>query len=509
MRWRRLWFDSEVMRLMGMTALVKPVGLLTQALLANYFGAGIRLDAFAFALFLVEFLDQTMGAVFRAVVVPLTIKLKRIMNPQQLFRFQNAIYPIFILPVLLYMGFLVVRGGLVVDWLGPSLPPETKAYIVNMLKIMALPGVALLVVTMLKATLNLNRKFRLVGTMPLLNGVVMLGTLVLFHERLGIWVLPVGFAISNLGQLLWLGIHARATRCMVPMRPSLPPGMVAQLWSLSWMVLVAHIFLTVNKFIDKMFAASLEPGSISSINYAMTIMNFGVQLFTLSLVAIMFTRMSEFFARGDMGAGSGYIHNNLKHVTRIVMPVSLALCVASGEIVRVLFQHGAFDAADTQRTAGALAMYLLGLPAVIINAIVGRIYHSLQRLRDRMWLAAQFLLTNALGNFLLVKSLQVVGLAISSTVAVNLHLILGLVVLQRYRIGLAAGSFLAIVVRAYVLTTITFLVYWLSGFGTLMSEWEIGVTLYGAVLVAACRFCFIIAVYVAGLLIWRWLEKRR
>jgi len=508
MRVQRLLFDAEVMRLMSMTIFAKPLGLVTQILLASYFGAGIRLDAYVFTLFLVEFFDGAVGNVYNAVVIPLTIKFKARFDSIQVLKLQNAIYLLFLGPALIYMSILLLRSELVISILGPKMPSETRVYIVKMLKMMAVPGIILLMVTMLKATLNLNKRFRMPAAMPVFKGVIVLVNLVLLQKHIGIWALPVGFAIANISQFIVLGIYGLVKRCTGLVRPSVPSGLLSKLWALSWMVLVAQTFLRVNQFIDKMFASGLEPGSISSISYSMTIVNFGLQLFLFSLIPVMFTNMSEYFAKGDMSGGNDYIQTNLNRLSRIVVPVSLALCLTSDEIVRVLFQRGAFDASDTNRTAGALAMYLLGLPAVIINSLVARIFFSLQKVRDRMWLAAQYLLTNALGNFLLVKSLKVMGLAISSSVAINIHLVLSLVILHNYRTGLNVPGFLTVIGRAYVQAGITYLVYRFSGFGGMLDGWDIGVTVPGAILVAAVRFFFIMAVYIISLLIWRWVSAR-
>ena len=141
MRWRNVLFEAEIMRLMGMAVLVKPLGLVTQMLLASYFGAGVQYDAYVFTIFLVAFFEYTIGGVFRAVVVPLTIKLKATLNAKEIFKYQNAVYLIFILPVVFYMGIMVVRIDIVTNLIAPKLPLETHNYIAQMIKVMAGPGI--------------------------------------------------------------------------------------------------------------------------------------------------------------------------------------------------------------------------------------------------------------------------------------------------------------------------------------------------------------------------------
>jgi putative peptidoglycan lipid II flippase len=285
----------------------------------------------------------------------------------------------------------------------------------------------------------------------------------------------------------------------------LPPGGIrgdlALLRELVWLVLIAEIMPTVNTFLDKWFATGLEAGSISSLNYAWTLTSFGFVLFVTSLVTVMYPRMSEAITAGDLDGCSRYIRENLVKVSNLVVPLSLAAAVAAPEIVRVLFERGAFDAADSARTSTTMAMYLLGLPALIINAVVARIFHSLQLLRVKVWLALQFLVTNALLNLALIGPLKVQGLALASSLAINLHLALSLWVLHRRRSGLASGEFARVVGRAYVLGAVAMGIFQLIPIQELLASFG----LQGAVgLIAAGTLKVSVVIVLYGLLLLGW-----
>jgi len=266
--------------------------------------------------------------------------------------------------------------------------------------------------------------------------------------------------------------------------------------------IAAVSFLNTIPLIDKWFATGLEAGSISSITYSLTLMTFGVQFFAMSLTVIMFTKMSEFFAAKDFHSCDRYIQTNLVKVANLVVPVSLGLFVISPEIVRILFQRGAFDAADAVRTSGTLAMYLLGLPALVINGVIAKIFQSLQRLKEKIFLAFQFSATNIIGNVILVKSLATVGLAISSSVAINLHLLLSLVVLHYFRNGLNIQSYMATIGRAYFMAVVSWVVFSLVGIGPHLEGLVNGQSLLGAIFLAALKFGIIIGLYGFQVLIW-------
>ena len=509
MRFKRYLFDKDVMRLMSYTLVTKPIALVTQVLTASYFGAGAQLDAFAFALFPVRSIEETLGRVFTSVSIPQLTRLRDSKEPYEVQQYQNSLILLFGIPVTVIILALLFWSNQFVDLVGYQLPEETKLYAYKMIKVLAIPGLMLYYVTVFSALLNLNRHYQIPALMLLLNATISLACMILLQDRMGIWCLPAGFAISYLIQTPLIIIRAIQTRAFTFARPAVARADLGLLWSMSWMILVSQILLMINSFVDKWFAAGLEVGSISSINYSMNLMNFGQQIFTLSIVVVMFTQMSALFSAGQMNKCNNYIETNTRKVSTLVVPVSLALFLICPELVRVLFQHGAFDQADSLRTSGALGMYLLGLPALVINGMVTKIFQSLQRQREKVYLALQYLITNIIGNMILVKSLGVAGLAISSSIAINLHLILSLWVLHSYRVGLRTDRFIQIIALTYLMAFIAWAAFSLGGVGRVLDGLIPGQSRWAIMALGAAKFSAVILLYGVQVVVWRALSRRK
>ena len=75
--------------------------------------------------------------------------------------------------------------------------------------------------------------------------------------------------------------------------------------------------------------------------------------------------------RGDDRAAMVHAESRgLELAVGLALPATLGLIVLSEPIVRMLFEHGAFTAADTAATAQALMLLALGLPAhVLVKAL--------------------------------------------------------------------------------------------------------------------------------------------
>ncbi len=458
---RRLLFDRDVLDLMGLGLLVKPVGLVTQILVARWFGAGAELDAYQLAFFLVTFGEGALSRVFKGALAPHLIQRLQTMTADAYARYQNAVVGLFLGGGAAWLLLLAVLVAQLVGVIWPDLPETTATATVRMLLVLVAPALLMVANNLVMAVLNLHRRFHVAGAMPLLNAVCMLGALLAWHDRLGIWALPAGFALSQ--ALIWPLVHGRAlaVRALRPMRPAMTRADLGVIRELVALMAIAELMLTVNVFLDRWFATGLEPGSISSLHFASHIITAIMMLFGASLITVIFPRMSAAIAAGDLDGCSRDIAANLKRTAHLVVPASLMIAVASPEIVRVLFQRGAFDAADAARTSGAMSMYSLGLGALVINGLIARVFHSLQLLKDKAWLAVQYLGANALLNAALVGPMQVRGLALASTLAIASHLLLSLWVLHRRDSGLRTGRFAAIIGEAFAVGAVAMGAWWL------------------------------------------------
>ena len=125
-----------------------------------------------------------------------------------------------------------------------------------------------------------------------------------------------------------------------------------------------------------------------------------------------------------------------------------------------------------------------------------------------IFLASQYIATNIVGNLILVKSLATVGLAISSSVAINLHLLLSLVVLYYFRNGLQIQGYMGTIGRAYFMAVVSWAVYSLVGIGPCLDGLVNGQSLHGAFVLAALKFGVIVGLYGLQVLIWfRFIRK--
>ena len=109
--------------------------------------------------------------------------------------------------------------------------------------------------------------------------------------------------------------------------------------------------------------ATLVPGGHADayLNYAFRLFMLPQGLFSVAVTAVLFPRISQLAARGDMSAFGHTIASGTRTILFLLMPAAAISIVLAEPITRVLFQHESFTSADTQHVAAVLIAFSLGL----------------------------------------------------------------------------------------------------------------------------------------------------
>ena len=114
-------------------------------------------------------------------------------------------------------------------------------------------------------------------------------------------------------------------------------------------------------------------GGIAYMVWATTLIQFPQGLVATAIsIAILPTlaRQSSEMTDDSHRAFQDTLGLGLRLTTTLILPAATGLFVLAIPIIALLFEHGAFVAADTQITAQALRLYLIGLPFAAVDLLL-------------------------------------------------------------------------------------------------------------------------------------------
>jgi putative peptidoglycan lipid II flippase len=131
------------------------------------------------------------------------------------------------------------------------------------------------------------------------------------------------------------------------------------------------------EFLFRFFGSFLPEGGIASINFALRIMFVVVGLFGQAVATAFFPFMTRLVTENNIKEANRLLNRTLGYLS-LTLSVAMLLMVLRTEIVAVVFQRGAFDAAATAITSRVLLFLMPTAVAMAAFALVVRGYYAKQ-----------------------------------------------------------------------------------------------------------------------------------
>ncbi len=366
------------------------LGLVREQVFAALFGAGFAYDAFVVAFRVPNLLRDLFaeGALSSAFVVVFTDSRTK-KGPEETWRLASKV----ITAAAVIVGTLVLIGmassGGIVRLMSPDFAnvPNKLELTVFMTRIMFPFLLLVCLASICMGMLNsLGRFFIPAISSSFFNlGSIVGGVLLSFCIPWDDQYRIVGMAIGVLvGGFLQFAVQTPLLKKegfrFKAMLDFADPGLV-RIGKLMLPAIVGLAAVEMNIFINTFFAASCAQGSVSWLNYAFRIMMFPIGLVGVSLSIATMPVVSRYAAKGDIqGLRQAYVSSTILSFV-FSLPAMVGLIVLAEPIIRVIYQHGRFTAADTAQTASALMLYAVGLFAYAAQKIVVPVFYSLNKTR--------------------------------------------------------------------------------------------------------------------------------
>jgi putative peptidoglycan lipid II flippase len=241
-------------------------------------------------------------------------------------------------------------------------------------------------------------------------------------------------------------------------------------------------------------AYPLAPGAVSALYFGERVYQFPLGVFGVALGTVLFPMLSRHAARGEMERVREDLSLGLRLVIAIGLPASAGLVLVAKPLMRLLFEHGDFTAADTARVVPILIAYGSGVWAYCAIPVLFRGFYAVGERQIPIHVGLTAVVLDVLLNLSLIWPFAERGLAASTSIsaAVQVALLAGLI--QR-RIGRLDWRRLAVIGGKAVLATIAMSIVYLASWRFLPAgsgRLAEGTVLVGSILLAAAVY-FVVA----------------
>jgi putative peptidoglycan lipid II flippase len=422
----------------GLTMISRILGFVRDILFAAAFGSGWVADAFNVGFRFPNLFRRLFGeGAFNSAFIPLFAKRLEGdgKDAARAFAEEALAGLVFVLTLLTIAAIVFMPWLMYLLAPGFASNPEKFDLAVLLTRIMFPYLMCMSLVALMSGVLNTVGKFaESAGVSIVLNLTLTVALFIGFalgyrNDPQGGIVQAIGVFIAGLLQLALLmdGLRRAGFRLKLR-RPRMTDGM-RRLLSLGVPGVISGGVTQINIMIGTIIA-SLEAGAVSQLYYADRLYELPLAIVGIAIGVVLLPEVSRHLRAGNQAAVHDSQNRSLELAMLLTIPAAVALAIVPAEIIRVLFERGAFTPTDTAATAAALAIFAWGLPAFVLIKVFSPAYFAREDTRTPMRYATISLIANTAGSvglFFLFRSMGMLpqlGIALASALGGWLNAIL-------------------------------------------------------------------------------------
>mgnify|MGYP002718359723 CR=1 FL=1 len=391
----------------------KLVSASRELVVAYHFGTGDALDAFILAFLAPSFAITVQIAAFSAALMPVFIRVRSAEGEAAARRLaENTLVAAAVLLVASSVLLLLVAPALV-KLLGSGFAPGKQALTLHLLYLMVPVIVIQGLIKFYGTLINARHRFGLVAALPLATPILTMLLLVL-AQRADPDLLVIGVVGGAAIELALLLLHARRLDLLIlPRWHGLEPA-TRKVIGQYLPTMLGALGSSTAVLIAPGMAAMLDPGSVAALSYGTKLVALFLAFSAQPLSTALLPYLAELAAARD---ARHLRHSFLGWLGLVVLfgtPAAGVFYLFSEPIIRLLFERGAFTAADTAIVAQVQALYALQIPFYLAGVMGARVLNAMSLNHITAVVGIMNCLTNILFNYLLMQWLGLPGIGLAT-----------------------------------------------------------------------------------------------
>ncbi|MGU8962053.1 murein biosynthesis integral membrane protein MurJ [Clostridium perfringens] len=418
--------------LMVSNIIVKVLGLFRDVALANTYGTSIYSDVYIISSNIPIVLFSVVAVAISTCFIPIYSEVCENEGKSNAIKFMNNFINILLVISLIITIFGEIFPGGLVKIFAYGFDKEAYNLTVNLTKILMPNVIIIALMSVMGSYLQLNKDFIPISYVSIPNNIIVIISIFLAYYKKNIYILAIGTFIGMMSQLIYYYPFMKKHKYKHSLYINIKDKYIRNICIMIVPVFISAAVNQINTIVDRTLVSGLEQGSIAALNYATKLIGFITGVFIVSIITIIYPKMSKMAAKRKLNELKNYSIEVLMNISVILIPITLITIVYSKDIVRIIFQRGSFNEQSTYMTSIALAAYAIGLVGIGFREVLTKAYFSLKDTKTPMINGIVAVLFNIILDIILIKKIGFVGSALATSIASILTSILLLTRMKKH-----------------------------------------------------------------------------
>jgi putative peptidoglycan lipid II flippase len=400
------------------------LGWVRLLVIGSQFGATAELDAYFAAFRIPDAIFQLVVAgALSAALIPVFSSYRARDDEREAWRLASSVINLVLIALAVFSAVMAILAPWVVPIIAPGFDAPTTELTVRLTRLMLLSPVFIGMGAVVSGLLNSYGRFGVPAVAPLVYNLAIIAAAVVLAPIFGVEGLAIGVVA---GSILHLVIQLPQLR-KVAGRYDLTIGIGHPgVRKVAWLMgprLLGLAAGQVNFIVSTVLASNLGVGAVTAYNYAFQLSQIPVGVLGVSVAVALFPTFSRDAALGRIAEIRRQLSTSLRILIFLAAPLTAITIVLARPIAAVFFQYGLFSGEATERTAGALVFFAIGLSGHIVVHVLTRAFYAMQDTRVPVAWAVIAVAINVPLMAILSGPMGVEGLALALSIAATLEVI--------------------------------------------------------------------------------------
>ncbi len=418
------------------TIISRLLGYVRDILIAVFLGAGPLADAFFVAFRIPNTFRRLFSeGTFNAAFVPSYSSVLK--NKKTAENFANNIFNLLVLGLFFLVLIIEILMPLFVFLIAPGFKEDPqKIELAITLTRITFPFLFFISLSsFFSAILNSHNKFAIASVAPIILNILLIGVLCfgkVLNDHL-VYYLSYAVTFSGILQLIFLyffikkyisikiklyvKIDKRIKNFFKKLLPSIFSSGVTQI-----NILIGTII------------ASFQASAVSYLYYADRIYQINLAIAGIAIGTVILPQLSK-YVQSNKKKQINLIQNKALELSLFLsIPATVALLIASEEVISSLFGYGSFDEESVKNSAKALFYFAIGLPAFSLIKVFSTFFFARHNTKTPFYISLNSVLLNILISIIFFKEIGFLIIPIATTISSWFNAILLFILLKKNKL---------------------------------------------------------------------------
>ncbi|MFA7686087.1 MAG: murein biosynthesis integral membrane protein MurJ [Candidatus Gracilibacteria bacterium] len=430
--------------LISITSLLSYViGLLRDRIIAVNFGTTSATDAYNASFIIPDFLFNTFiaGALAAAFLPVFTEYLTK--SKEEAYKIANTI----LTAGTLLIGAISVLAFIFMDKITPILFSEIEMSmqqdITSMTRMMLLASLLFTISNTLGNILMAYKHFFSYAISPILYNLGIILGVIFFSDKFEIYSASIGVIAGGILHCIVRIIDTLSTEYRY--RPQLQlshPGF-KKIIKLMIPQSISLICVQLNLYIFSVVGLAIISGGLAAFNFARNIKSFPISLFGIAFATAVFPYLTSAVSANDKNEYTHHIQKTIQRILFFTIPSMVGMMFLATPIVALILSGGVFQEQSTKLTSLLLFFFTISIPFESLTHILSRSFYAIQNTFTPMIVNITTTIYIAISTFWLAPKLGIEWLAINTSIAFAIQVIVLAILLRKHLSGFKVKEFLS------------------------------------------------------------------